>query len=110
MKVKNKLFIFFLLYIFSFIYSFFFSTLYNDEIWNFGFAYNIASGMVPYRDFNMVVTPLYNFLAALFVACGGKYLYSLHLFNSFIFAGLLYFCYKKLGGKCLILVPFILLN
>lgn len=28
-----------------------------DEIWNYNFARNIANGLVPYRDFNMVVTP-----------------------------------------------------
>lgn len=29
-----------------------------DEIWNFNFARNIANGLVPYKDFNMVQTPL----------------------------------------------------
>ena len=35
-----------------------------DEIWNFNFARNIANGLVPYKDFNMVQTPL------LSIACG----------------------------------------
>ena len=29
-----------------------------DEIWNYNFARNIANGLIPYRDFNMVITPL----------------------------------------------------
>ncbi len=29
-----------------------------DEIWNFNFARNIANGLLPYKDFNMVQTPL----------------------------------------------------
>lgn len=31
-----------------------------EEIWNYGFAHNIFSGLVPYRDFNMITTPLYS--------------------------------------------------
>ena len=31
----------------------------NDLIWNYGFSYNIASGLTMYKDFNMVITPLY---------------------------------------------------
>lgn len=30
-----------------------------DEIWMYGFANNISKGMIPYKDFNIVVTPLY---------------------------------------------------
>ena len=36
-----------------------------DEIWNYGFSHNIYSGLVPYRDFNMIITPFYNFLMSL---------------------------------------------
>ena len=28
-----------------------------DEIWNFNFANNIANGLIPYKDFNMVTMP-----------------------------------------------------
>ena len=27
-----------------------------DEVWNYGFAHNIYSGLVPYKDFNMILT------------------------------------------------------
>ena len=33
-----------------------------DEIWNFNFARNIANGLIPYKDFNMVQTPLLPFI------------------------------------------------
>lgn len=36
-----------------------------DEIWNFNFAKNISDGLIPYKDFNMVNTPL------LAIICGG---------------------------------------
>ena len=33
-----------------------------DEIWNFNFARNIANGLIPYNDFNMLQTPLFPFI------------------------------------------------
>lgn len=33
-----------------------------DEIWNFNFARNIANGLIPYNDFNMLQTPLSSFV------------------------------------------------
>ncbi len=36
-----------------------------DEIWNYGFSHNLYSGLVPYKDFNMVLTPFYPFLMSL---------------------------------------------
>lgn len=110
LKIKKKLGIFLLIYVVCFIYSFFFSTVYNDEIWNYGFAYNIASGLVPYRDFNLVITPLYSFLAAVFLKLFGNYLISFHLFNSIIFTTIVYIIYDKLNYKGFILLPLVFLN
>ena len=36
-----------------------------DEIWNYGFMHNIYSGLVPYKDFNMVITPFFPMLFSL---------------------------------------------
>lgn len=33
-----------------------------DEIWNFNFARNIANGLIPYKDLNMLQTPLLPFI------------------------------------------------
>ena len=33
-----------------------------DEIWNFNYARNIANGLIPYKDFNMLQTPLLPFI------------------------------------------------
>ncbi len=43
-----------------------------DEIWNYNFARNIADGLTPYKDFNMVTTPLLPFICALFLALFGN--------------------------------------
>lgn len=29
-----------------------------DEIWNFGFVMPMVNGMVPYKDMNIIITPL----------------------------------------------------
>lgn len=36
-----------------------------DAIWNYGFSYSIALGEVPYRDFTMIIPPLYNFIMSI---------------------------------------------
>lgn len=36
-----------------------------DEIWNYNFAKNIADGLIPYKDFNMLQTPLLPFINGL---------------------------------------------
>lgn len=42
-----------------------------DELWNFNFARNIAKGKLPYRDFNMVQTPLLSTVAGLILKIFG---------------------------------------
>lgn len=36
-----------------------------DAIWNYGFSYSIARGEIPYRDFTMIIPPLYNFIMSI---------------------------------------------
>ena len=36
-----------------------------DEIWNYGFMHSIYSGLIPYKDFNMVITPFFPMLFSL---------------------------------------------
>lgn len=36
-----------------------------DSIWNYGFSYAISKGQVPYRDFTMIIPPLYNLVMSL---------------------------------------------
>lgn len=109
-KIIKGVLLFLGIYLLCFLYSFFIAGFFNDEIWNYGFSYNIASGMVPYKDFNMVVTPLYAILSSFFIRIFGSYLFSIHLFNSLIVSGIIYLIYKKLGVKGLILVPVIFFN
>lgn len=43
-----------------------------DELWNFNFANNIANGLVPYKDFNMIQMPLLPMLASIFLKLFGQ--------------------------------------
>ena len=38
-----------------------------DELWNYNFARNISDGLVAYRDFNIIVTPLSAMIASIFI-------------------------------------------
>ena len=107
--IKNlkKFFIFFLIFVISFCVMFFIRPGCIDEIRNYGFAYNIYQGMVPYRDFNMIITPLYAFLSSIFVMIFGNHLWSVHIFNSFIVIFMLFLMYRRIKFKVLIFLPII---
>ena len=111
MKKISRCFIIFLcLFVIIFCYTYFFRNLFTDEIWCYGFGYNIASGLVPYRDFNMIVTPFYSFVVALFIIIFGHHLWVVHVINALIIIIMLFFMYKRIGNKVLILLPIVLFN
>ena len=43
-----------------------------DEIWNFNFANNIANGLIPYKDFNMVTMPFLPMIISVFLKIFGQ--------------------------------------
>lgn len=61
----KKYFKYILIFIFIIFVSAFTTIFNNDEIWNYGFMISIYKGLMPYRDFNMVITPLYPILMSL---------------------------------------------
>ena len=67
----------------------------NDLIWNYGFSYNIASGLTMYKDFNMVITPLYPALCGLFMRLFGNNFISFNIINTFLISSMYYYIYKK---------------
>ena len=64
-----------------------------DEIWNYGFAYNISEHLIPYKDFNMVITPLYPFISSIFLTIFGKNIIIYYIFNA-ITTTILYYYIK----------------
>lgn len=65
-----------------------------DEIWQYSFAKNILSGLVPYRDFNMITTPLFSFLGAIILKIVANELIIMRVYNFIIFSSILITCYR----------------
>ena len=65
MKKFGIIAVFLFFVIFSFIIN---NTLGNlDEVWNYSFSNNIADGLIPYKDFNLVQTPFLFMVTSLFL-------------------------------------------
>ena len=72
-----------------------FSNADNDLIWNYGFSYNIASNLIAYKDFNMVITPLYPFICGLVMNLLGNNFFIFNLTNIVLLISMYYYIYKK---------------
>ena len=93
MSNVKKLIIFFLIFMLVFLIPYIFIGCFGDEIWNYGFAYNISRGLVPYRDFNMIITPFYNFVLGFLIFIFGHHFYVMCIFNSLIITFLAFIIY-----------------
>ena len=71
-----------------------------DEIWNYNFARNVANGLVPYKDFNMITTPLLPFICAIFLKLFANELIVMRILSIFLISiiyFLIYLILKKLN-------------
>lgn len=72
----------------------------GDEFWNYSFAKNIANGMLPYRDFNIVQTPLSAYLSGLFLWIFGEGIIVYRVFGyivALLIFGILFHLCKKIS-------------
>ena len=65
-----------------------------DEIWNYNFARNIANGLVPYKDFNMLQTPLLPLINSIFLKLFGNELIVMRILAILLISGLFFIIYK----------------
>ena len=82
--------------------QFFYNCFQGDQIYNFGFSYAISKGEVPYRDFNMIITPFgafFYFIPFIF----GKHLLIFNFFQAFMLCLMFYYLFKLYGQKTWIL-------
>ncbi|MDD5888621.1 MAG: hypothetical protein PUC82_03945 [bacterium] len=70
-----------------------------DEIWNYGFVNNIYRGLVPYRDFNMVITPFFPMLMAIPFYIFGSNMLIFNIEQAFILTVIFYIIYDYLKEK-----------
>ena len=83
----------------------------NDLIWNYGFSYNFANHLLMYKDYNMVITPLYPFLGGILIKILGNNFLIFNLYNTILSTILYYYLYKKYPHTfipSIILISFIL--
>ena len=97
-----------LLFAFSLVYMYKYRTLVDDEIYGFGFGVNVLNGLVPYRDFNMIITPMFSYIVALFLMIFGKHFIIYHILISLMIIGITVLSYKKIGYSA-IAIYFLLL-
>ncbi len=109
MKKVYKYFVLLGLVVFSPWYIYRMLPLNMDGIWNYGFAYNISKGLIPYLDYNMIVPPLWPYLVSIPVYFIGNHLITYYVIISILIAGITYICYKKIGYKALFIYLLLLI-
>lgn len=67
-----------------------------DELWNFNFALNISNGLVPYRDFNILQTPLLPFISGILLRVFGRELLTMRFLGVILSASIIFSVYKIL--------------
>lgn len=70
-----------------------------DEIWNYGFSNNLYRGLLPYLDFNMVITPFYPWLMSLPFYLFSSNMLVFHITNAVLVTGCLFFLEKMYQDK-----------
>ena len=65
-----------------------------DELWNYNFARNVADGLLPYRDFNMVQMPLLSILCATILKLTFNELVVMRILAVYLITAILYTTYK----------------
>lgn len=102
--MKNKIFkiaILTILVALTVSYTYYFRPLVDDELYNYGFSYNIINSLIPYKDFNMIIPPLFNYLLASLLLIFGSKLIIYHIILSLMIVSISYICYKKIGIKAI---------
>lgn len=105
---KSKILKIIIKYVFLFLIFLVFTLILSpvniDEIWNYGFSYNIYKGLIPYKDFNMVLTPLYPMIMAGFLHIFGKGILSIHIVNAIILCFSSHLLFKMYGKKAYLII------
>lgn len=58
----------------------------NDNIWNFHMIQKITLGYIPYKEINMIITPLFHFIGALFMKILGTNFFTFNIYGAVILA------------------------
>ena len=105
-KIKDILFYTFLFLLFL-VWNLILSPVSLDEIWNYGFSHNIYSGLIPYKDFNMVITPFYPMFISLFFFIFGSSSLVMHVVNAVMLTFFSWLLTKLIGERTWVIVFFL---
>ena len=106
MKRALKIVLFITIFLVFLFFNLIISPLNLDEIWSYGFGHNIFMGLTPYKDFNMVITPLYPFIVSCVFHIFGSNMLVFHMLNALLLTAIFYLMYLFAGRKSFILLPF----
>lgn len=109
MKKYLKIVIFIALTILTVAYTYYARPIVDDELFNYGFANNILNGLIPYKDFNMIIPPLFHYLLAPIIWIFGKKLIIYHIVISILITTITFLSYKKIGKCCAIIYILLLI-
>lgn len=65
-----------------------------DEIWNYNFARNVANGLIPYKDFNMLQMPLLPFICGIILKVISNELIVMRILAALLCSTIFYLIYK----------------
>ena len=65
-----------------------------DELWNYNFARNIADGLLPYKDFNMVQMPLLPIICGTILKLTSNELIIMRILATLLITAMLFVTYK----------------
>ena len=105
MKILKNYFKYFVVFLFFLIVLIFFGYNNTDIIWNYGFSHAIRMGEIPYRDFNLISTPLYAFIMSI-----GLFVYDSYfvfLIEQSLLCTLLLFFFQKMFSKNYLIILFV---
>ena len=105
----KEIFKFLVLFLAVLLFNYYVKSISTDEIWNYGFSYNIANGLIPYKDFNMIVLPFYQLFIALFLKLFGSSLLMYHFINAFFITLSLVIISKNKYNNIFVVITFIIL-
>lgn len=104
--MKNKylkLLLVFLLLLLTVGYIYYFRPMVDDELYSYGFSYNVINGLIPYKDFNMIITPLYIYLFGGILKIFGSHLIVYHFVLALSILLITYISYKSIGKKAIVI-------
>ena len=111
MKFKNlkTILLGIVMLILTVLYTYYFRPIVDDELYNYGFGFNIINGLIPYKDFSMIIPPLFSYIVAFILKIFGSKLIVYHFILASIILLILFISYKSIGIKACVIYLLLLI-